>query len=58
MEALLTAIMLLIILISAVLFRILFLVTAIHKRIATITLKPDKAREAYEKYLSGNNRTD
>ncbi|MCQ6277427.1 hypothetical protein JMM81_21410 [Bacillus sp. V3B] len=37
--------------IAGVLFRTLYLVSDIHKRISTITEKPDKAKEVYENYL-------
>ncbi|MCA1053780.1 hypothetical protein LCM10_02185 [Rossellomorea aquimaris] len=52
MEALLFIIILILFLIAIILTRILFLVSATYKRVARITEKPDKAREAYEKYLS------
>lgn len=39
-----------------VIFRSYLLLIDIHKRISTITRKPDKAREAYERYLNERER--
>lgn len=44
--------------IAGALFRGLYLLNDIHKRLSTVAPKKDKAREAYEKYLREKETKD